>query len=101
MHPLLFVFVSLGVWLVWKLVTTVLHRSPLDNLPGPRPMSMVAGRSSVVMLSPNCPLIRSALGDMAVLFTRHAWSYLDSLQAYGGVSKITGMFGVRAASSLG
>ncbi|TCD69766.1 cytochrome P450-dit2 [Steccherinum ochraceum] len=58
----------------WKLLSRYLNPGPLDNLPGPPTASWVAG-------------------NMRDLFDRFGWTFVDSLDAYGGVSKIHGMFG--------
>ncbi|KAI0754298.1 cytochrome P450 [Daedaleopsis nitida] len=52
-------------------------KSPLDNIPGPTPKSLL-------------------LGNVEQLVSKNAWALLDDLtHSYGGVSKLNGLFGNR------
>ncbi|KAL4249759.1 Cytochrome P450 superfamily protein [Abortiporus biennis] len=64
-------------WLAWRAAPYLLVKSPLDNIPGPKPTSYWKG---------NLPQI----------FAKDAFEYHKSIgEAYGSVVRITGLFGQR------
>ena len=81
------------MYLVWYLVRNFFTKSPLDNVPGPKPESLITGSPSSekyhFMLT-FCP------GDMIPLFHRiRGWEYNSLLREnYGTVVRIQGFLGV-------
>ncbi|KAI0789219.1 cytochrome P450 [Abortiporus biennis] len=68
---------TLVVWVVWKISSRFLGRSPLDNIPGPKFNSILTGN----------------LGQM---FNRHGWGFQYELgEKYGPVVKLNGILGQR------
>ncbi|KAM5542771.1 hypothetical protein V8D89_003732 [Ganoderma adspersum] len=70
--------VSLGIiFLLWRLVSTYVLRTPVDNIPGPQSGSLFSG-------------------NMAQLFVRNNTAFLTNLlETYGPVAKIHGFVGAR------
>ena len=95
-----------GAWLTWLLVRQYFFKSPLDNIPGPKRASLIAGTVLPRLFS--APTLRRvftdsrAPGNMSQLFEKHCWPFLDELtDRYGGVVKLHGLFGVRATAHRG
>ncbi|KAK7682246.1 hypothetical protein QCA50_014833 [Cerrena zonata] len=76
--PELIAFLVAGItWILWRLSRNYVLRSPLDNIPGPAPASLIKGN----------------LGQM---YDRHGWNWLDGLgNDFNKVVKLTGLFGHR------
>ncbi|TCD65651.1 cytochrome P450-dit2 [Steccherinum ochraceum] len=53
-----------------------LRRTPLQNIPGPEPVSWWKG-------------------NLGYLYDRHGWSFLDRLDTYSGVARVDGLFGAK------
>ncbi|KAI0737376.1 cytochrome P450 [Daedaleopsis nitida] len=78
MSPLAnYAFVA-GVWyIVWQLVRNYFVRSPLDNVPGPPPVSLIQG-------------------SLPEITGQGHWAFVDHLRkTYGPVAKIHSYFGAR------
>ncbi|KAM5542773.1 hypothetical protein V8D89_003734 [Ganoderma adspersum] len=76
-HPVL-IAISLGaIFLLWRLVSSYVLRTPVDNIPGPQSRSLFSG-------------------NMAQLFARDNTAFLTNyLETYGPVAKLHGFFGAR------
>lgn len=72
------IIVATGIaCLIWRVVHNLFIRSPLDNIPGPAPPSLIRG-------------------NLGQLFDRHGWDFLDGLgEKYGKVVRLTGILGHR------
>lgn len=88
----LVVFATLA-WIIWRLFSRFLLKSPLDNIPGPPRSSILRGtaynygRASSQLMFPT--------GNFGDLFNRHAWDFFDNIsRAYGPVLKLHGALGV-------
>ncbi|KAJ3559692.1 hypothetical protein NM688_g189 [Phlebia brevispora] len=61
-------------WVLWRILRPYVVPSPLDNIPGPPPTSLL-------------------YGNLVQFFDRHGWSFHDNIEdLYGSVVKIRGMF---------
>ncbi|KAK7676941.1 hypothetical protein QCA50_020059 [Cerrena zonata] len=70
--------VLIGGWIIWQFLRNYLIRSPLDNVPGPKPNSWFKG-------------------NIGQLFDRYGWKFQDELQEkYGSVLKLQSIFGRKA-----
>ncbi|KAK7676950.1 hypothetical protein QCA50_020068 [Cerrena zonata] len=66
------------VWLIWQVARNYLLKSPLDNIPGPKPSSWLTGHINQ-------------------LFDRHGWKFQDDIgENYGPVVKLQSLFGRKA-----
>ncbi|KAK7681425.1 hypothetical protein QCA50_015517 [Cerrena zonata] len=76
--PELVAFLVAGItWILWRMTSNFILRSPLDNIPGPASVSWVKG-------------------NLGQLYYRHGWNWLDSLgNDFNKVVKLTGLFGHR------
>ncbi|KAK7682256.1 hypothetical protein QCA50_014843 [Cerrena zonata] len=76
--PELTAFLIAGItWILWRLSRNYVLRSPLDNIPGPPPTSLIKG-------------------NLGQVYYRHGWEWLDSLgNDFNKVVKLTGLFGHR------
>ncbi|KAH9941595.1 cytochrome P450 [Epithele typhae] len=64
-----------SAWMLWRLVRKLTHKSPLDNIPGPRSQSVLTG-------------------NLQQLADRQGWDFHDELaEQYGSVVKINGLLG--------
>ncbi|THH33277.1 hypothetical protein EUX98_g922 [Antrodiella citrinella] len=71
------VFLALGgLWLLYKLLIRLIRRSPLDNVPGPDPVSWWKG-------------------NLAYFYDRHGWHFLDRLDTYNGAARVDGLLGAK------
>ena len=79
---------------LWKVLRGYILKSPLDVIPGPEPASAIKGTLIILLHIP--PFLNGAiLGNITQLFSRDAWSFLDSLtDEYQSVVKMHGMYGV-------
>ncbi|KAJ3559695.1 hypothetical protein NM688_g182 [Phlebia brevispora] len=68
-----------GLWLLWRLFSSYVRKTPLDNIPGPPPLSFLHG-------------------NIPQLYHRHmAWEYHKEIsERYGSVVRFTNLFGKRA-----
>lgn len=97
-RPMALTYLSLvlfaSIFLVLDALRRYLVRNPLDNVPGPAPLSILTGTHIVI----DPPMLTASryIGDMAVLFHRHkGWDFVRKLEGYGSIARVQGIFGVR------
>lgn len=82
-------------WVLWQLVRPLVLKTPLSNLPGPRPKSfwqgeLVSSRSCYVNY-----ITIFRVGNLPQIFNRHGWAFQDDIDKEGrAVVRITTMFKV-------
>ncbi|KAK7676944.1 hypothetical protein QCA50_020062 [Cerrena zonata] len=70
--------IVVAVWGLWRLLRNYFIRSPLDNIPGPQPASILQG-------------------NFGQLFDRHGWNFQDELgEKYQSVVKLQNTLGRKA-----
>lgn len=87
-------FVAAITWVLWRLNRNFILSSPLDNIPGPAPVSWVKGllQYNHLFVSDSHPVV---VGNLGQLYDRHAWEWLDGLgNNFNKVVRLTGLFGV-------
>ena len=102
-HPLV-IAISLGaIFLLWRLLSTYVLRTPVDNIPGPKSGSLFSGleHGSHISMGRRWKLtlfrVGTLSGNMAQLFARNNTAFLTNLlETYGPVAKIHGFVGVSA-----
>ena len=87
-----------AVWLVWKVISRLFRTSPLDNIPGPSSSSWASGQSTNCL--PETKDLMDYTGNWMDLTSRSNTEFVAKLNAYGGVCRLHGTFGVGATSRL-
>ena len=98
----LVIAISLGaIFLLWRLLSTYVLRTPVDNIPGPKSGSLFSGlkHGSHIRMRRRCELtlvrVGTLSGNMAQLFARNNTAFLTNLlETYGPVARIHGFVGV-------
>ena len=93
--------VVLGVaWVSWVILQKITAKSPLDNIPGPRPkkFSFLGEFLSAMDLHDGCWMLTNGSnfpGDIEDFFGRHAWPFHKRIwDEFAGVARINSMLGV-------
>lgn len=80
-------------WIIWRLSSRFLLKSPLDNIPGPPRSSIIRG--TTYNYGRGASQLIFLTGNFGDLFNRHAWDFFDNIsRAYGPVLKLHGALGV-------
>ncbi len=75
-----------SIFLALDALRRYLVRNPLDNVPGPPPISILTG-THILINTPKILTESRYIGDMGVLFHRHkGWDFLKKLEGYARVS---------------
>ena len=65
---------------LWRVLSRYLLRSPLDNIPGPPPESILSGeRASVGVVVREADHVLTVAGNFRQMFSPTAWAFHDKL----------------------
>lgn len=65
---------------LWRVLSRYLLRSPLDNIPGPPPESILSGeRASVGVVAREANHVLAGAGNFRQMFSPTAWAFHDKL----------------------